>query len=211
MSDKLVTGSRDWGYYSAYYRWVESGWLERNKFPYYKKTNTICLRAMRKFSGWFSLMLGCTERMDSWEVQWGNHSVKNVGSQKHCILTFPEVSGKILKLFNHRMKGSRAVETLRRSSGTMSCLQECKVEQSPFWRLDHRSPAETQFWSISQLSSLSYWRVILLWKWWYKFSMHHLAVIDLLTFLLASWRRAGICLSSSANQNFLELEMPVSK
>ena len=33
-------------------------------------------------------------------MQWGNHSVKNVGSQKHCILTFPEVSGKILKLFN---------------------------------------------------------------------------------------------------------------
>ena len=65
MSDKLVTGSRDWGYYSAYYSWVELGWLERNKFPYYKKTNTIGLRAMRKFSGWFSLMLGCTERMDS--------------------------------------------------------------------------------------------------------------------------------------------------
>ena len=37
MSGKLITGSRDWDYYSAYYSWVELGWLERNKFPYYKK------------------------------------------------------------------------------------------------------------------------------------------------------------------------------
>lgn len=74
-----------------------------------------------------SPMLKCPKRMDGWEVQWGNQIMENPGCQDQHYFDFSEVNRRILKFLKYRIKGSRAVQNLRRNSNRISCLRECKV------------------------------------------------------------------------------------
>lgn len=53
--------------------------------------------------------------------------MENPGCQDQHYFDFSEVNRRILKFLKYRIKGSRAVQNLRRNSNHISCLQECKV------------------------------------------------------------------------------------